>query len=63
MRENPRIDHAQHILGPCGKQAREIHAAVHADDGHAAPVAAAQRKLVAVALARDLPADVRLRDA
>ena len=63
MRENPRIDHAQHVLGRCGKQAPDIFAAVYADDGDAALIAAAQRELIAVTLQRDLPADVRLRDA
>ena len=62
MCQNPRIDHAQHVLGRCCKQAPDVSAAAYADDGHAALVATAQRELVVVALPRDLPADVHLRD-
>ena len=63
VREDPRVDEAQHVFGALGEQAADIHVAVHADDRHAVLIASAQRKLIGFALAGDLPADVRFRDA
>src|SRR5215469_13228331 len=63
VRQYPRVDDAQNVLGPQREQACYVRTAMHADDRHAALVAASQRKLVVVPFVRDLAADVCLRDA